>query len=100
MGNENNKPKEETPRTVDGTKVKNAIRLHVMLDVRKHHSEEYYKQAIASKGININTLKHPEIAAFKATMDAIEADIIIDTAENLPSTTVNETNINENLLKT
>lgn len=63
-------------------------RLNVILAVRNSHDEEYYKTAARSRGMDFNKLRHTEVAAFKAAMDVIEADIIIDLAKNQEPTKV------------
>lgn len=72
-------------------------RLQVMLAVRASHNEEYYKQAALSKGVSIQELTHPEIAAFKAAMDAIEADIIIEISAEQEKTSVSNLKLHPSL---
>ena len=62
------------------------------LSVIKHisHPEEYYKQAFKGKGIDIAELTHEEICAGVAAMKAVEADIIIYSANHLPERTPEE----------
>ena len=59
----------------DITMVTATSRLEVMKSIQ--HSEEYYKQAFKSKGVDIQELSHAEICTFVASMKAIEADILI-----------------------
>ncbi len=73
-------------------------RLRTMLVIRQSHSEEYYKQGAASKGMNIKELTHPQIAAWKATMDSIEADLFIEIAKTLPKSYVCDLNLPEEML--
>lgn len=58
------------------------LRLQVMMSIR--HPEEYYQQALRSRGVDHTQLTHDEIAVWKATIKAIEADCIIHAAENSP----------------
>lgn len=64
-------------------------RLDVMM--RINHPEEYYQQALKSKGILYEELTHEEISVFKATCKAIEADILIEISEKLPKANSIET---------
>lgn len=74
------------------------MRIKVMLAVRASHDEEYYKQAARSTGADINKLTHAEIAAYKAAMDCVEADLIIDIAKNQEVSLINNTVICKELL--
>jgi hypothetical protein len=58
------------------------LRLQVMMSIS--HPEEYYQQALKSKGIDWSKLSHEDIALWKATLKAIEADILIQAAEEMP----------------
>jgi hypothetical protein len=66
-------------------------RLYVMLNIRASHDEEYYKKAIASKGINIEDLTHGQISILKAAMDVVEADLFIEACDTIPVTTIMDT---------
>jgi hypothetical protein len=60
----------------------NFLRLQVMMTIQ--HPESYYQTALKSNGIDYTTLTHPEICAHIAAMKALEADIMIEIAEELP----------------
>jgi hypothetical protein len=58
-----------------------------------NHPDEYYQQALTSQGIDYRQLSHPEVATFMATCKAIEADLMIEIAEELPATTIESVDI-------
>jgi len=55
-------------------------RLRIVLELRKR-DEEYYKNALRSKGVQLAELTHEDICAFKTAIDIVEADIIIAMCE-------------------
>jgi hypothetical protein len=69
----------------------NHLRLQVMMSI--HHPEAYYQRALESQGIDFTQLTHAEISTFVASLKAIEADIMIEMAENLPTTKISEEGI-------
>lgn len=54
------------------------LRLWVMTKI--NHTEEYVKTAIGSSDTDLKNLTHNQIAAYKATLKQIEADLMIDMA--------------------
>lgn len=58
--------------------MKKLLRLFVMATIR--NPEEYYKKSLITSGVNPEELTHEQIAAWKALVKQIEADILIDTA--------------------
>lgn len=59
-----------------------------------NYPEEYVKQAAKSRSnVDISTLTHDQIAAFKTSLKSIEADLIINIAFNSPVTTVKDVDI-------
>jgi hypothetical protein len=61
--------------------MKKLLRLLVACSIR--NCDSYYQTSLASKGIDYTKLTHPQIAAWKATIKIIEADLLIDTAFDL-----------------
>jgi hypothetical protein len=66
----------------------NEIALNSRLDImsRISHSEEYYNRAFLGKGIDITNLTHGEISVLVAAMKAVETDVLMWVADNLPAT--------------
>lgn len=59
-------------------------RLRVMMSIS--HPEEYYIQAISSKGVDYKALTHGQISAWVAALKTVEADILIEMANTMPLT--------------
>ena len=73
------------------TKSRKELKLEVMM--RISHPEEYYKNAIKSRGIvKVEELTHVEISIEKAAMLSIEADAILDFWE-----TIQESDLGNNI---
>lgn len=64
------------------------LRLQVMMNI--NHPEEYYQKAAKSKGIDFHNMTHDQICLWKATLKSIEADIMIESAENMPVTKIDK----------
>ena len=61
--------------------MKKLLRLLVACSIR--NNDAYYQTSLASKGIDYTKLTHTQIAAWKATIKVIEADMLIDIAFDL-----------------
>jgi hypothetical protein len=66
------------------------LRLKVMIEVRKTHEDEYYQQAAKSRGADIHKMSHAQISLWKATLDSIEADAMIEVARDMPVSKASE----------
>ena len=60
---------------------KRLLRLFVACTIK--HDEEYYQKSMQSKNVDLKNITHSQIAAWKATMKIIEADMLIDMAWKL-----------------
>lgn len=68
--------------------MKKLLRLWVMTKI--NHTEEYVQNSLRSSETDWINLTHNQIAAYKATLKSIEADLLIDFAFNSNKTTIQE----------
>lgn len=71
--------------------MKKLLRLWVMTKI--NHTEDYVKGAIMSSDTDITKLNHKQIAAYKATLKQIEADLMIEMAFDKEKTSVKDVDI-------